>query len=56
MSHTTRVIESDQAIYFEDDISTSLGPREIMFKEHPIFIHVPITSAPSLALLLTSIR
>ena len=25
LSHTTRVIESDQAIYFEDDISTSQG-------------------------------
>ena len=31
-SHTTRVIESDQAIYFEDDIGSSQGPREIVFK------------------------
>ena len=45
-SHTTRVIESDLAIYFENDTSTSQGPREIVFKEHPIFIHVPIASAP----------
>ena len=34
-SHTTRVIESDRAIYLEDDIS----------KEHPIFIPLPITFA-----------
>ena len=46
MSHTTRVIESNQSIYFEDDISTSQGPREIVFKEHPIFILVPISYAP----------
>ena len=45
-SHTTRVIESNRVIYFEDDTSTSQGPREIVFNEHPIFIHVPITSAP----------
>ena len=40
------MIESDRAIYFEDDTGTSQGPREIVFKEHPIFIHVPIASAP----------
>ena len=45
-SHTTRVIESDQAIYFEDDIGTSQGPREIVFKEHQIFNPMPIASAP----------
>ena len=33
-SHTTRVIESNRAIYFEDDTSTSQGLREIVFKEH----------------------
>ena len=42
-SYTTRVIESDQAIYFEDDIGTSQGSREIVFKEHLVFILVPIT-------------
>ena len=41
-SHTTRVIKSDRAIYFEDDTSR---PREIVFKEHPVFILVSIASA-----------
>ena len=44
--HTTRVIKSDQAIYFEDDTGTSQGLREIVFKEHPVFIPMPIASAP----------
>ena len=43
-SHTTRVIESDRAIHFEDDIDIRQGLREIMFKEHPIFILMPIAS------------
>ena len=42
--HTTRVIESDRAIYFEDDTSISQGPREILFKEYPVFISIPIAS------------
>ena len=37
------MIESDRAIYFEDDTGTSL---EIMFNEHPVFILVFIASAP----------
>ena len=45
-SHTTRVIKSDRAIYFEDDISTSQGAREIVFKKHLVCIPVPISSAP----------
>ena len=45
-SHTTRVIELDRAIYFEDDIGTSQGPREIVFKEHLVFIPVPIAPTP----------
>ena len=45
-SHTTRVIESYRAIYFEDDTGTSQGPREIVFKEHPIFILLPVASTP----------
>ena len=44
MLHTTRVIDSNRAIYFEDDKGTSQGPREIVFKEHLIFIPVPIAS------------
>ena len=54
-SHTTRVIKSNQAIYFEDDIDTSQGIREIVFKEHPIFILVLVASLRPPALLLTSI-
>ena len=45
-SHTTRVIESNQAIYFEDDIGTCQGPRGIVFKEHLVFITMPIAFAP----------
>ena len=45
-SHTTRVIELDRNIDFEDDTSTSQGPREIVFKEHHVFILVLITSVP----------
>ena len=46
LSHTTRVNESNLAIYFEDDTDISQGPREIVFKEHLVFILVPIASAP----------
>ena len=44
-SHITRVIELDRAIYFEDDTGTNQGLREIMFKEHQVFIPMPIASA-----------
>ena len=44
--HTTKVIESDRTIYFEDDTGTSQGLREIVFKEHLVFIPVLIASAP----------
>ena len=44
--HATKVIESDRAIHFEVDIGTSLGLREIVFKEHSVFIPVSIASAP----------
>ena len=43
--HTARVIESNLAIYFEDDTSISQGPREIVFKEHLVFIIVFIASS-----------
>ena len=36
------MIESNQAIYFKDDIGTSQGLREIVFKEHLVFIPMPI--------------
>ena len=35
---------SDRAISFEDDTGTSQGLREIVFKEHLIFIPIPIAS------------
>ena len=44
LSHTTKVIKFDRAIYLEDDTSTSQGAIEIMFKERPIFIPMPIAS------------
>ena len=40
------MIELDLVIYFEDDIGTSQGPREIVFKEHLVFIPMHIASAP----------
>ena len=44
--HTTRVIESDQTIHFEDDTGISQGPREIVLKELLVFISMPVASAP----------
>ena len=38
------MIEFDRAIYLEDDTSTSQGAIEIMFKERPICIPMPIAS------------
>ena len=46
------MIESNRAIYFKDDTGTRQGPREIMFKEQPIFILVPIVSAPISSLII----
>ncbi|TKC11565.1 hypothetical protein FA727_23840 [Robertmurraya kyonggiensis] len=39
-SHTTRIVESDRAIYFEDDFGfdDSNGPREPQFREESVFI------------------
>ena len=44
-SHTIRAIESNRAIYFKDNSGTSQGPREIVLKEHPVFIPMPIASS-----------
>ena len=46
MSHTTKVIESNRAIYFKGDTNIIQGLREIVFKEHPVFIPMPIAYAP----------
>ena len=43
--HTTRVIELDRAIYFEEDTDTSQGPEEIVFREEHVIIPIPIDSA-----------
>ena len=40
------MIELNLAIYFEDNIVTSQGTREIVFKEHLVFIIMSIASAP----------
>ena len=40
------MIKLDRTIYFEDDTGINQGPREIVFKEHSIFIPFPIASAP----------
>ena len=44
-SHTTRVIESDRATYFEEDTDTSQGPREIIFRKERVIIPIPVASA-----------
>ena len=44
-SHTTRVIESDRAIYFEDEFGSSQGSREIMFREELVYVPVPAACA-----------
>ena len=48
-SHTTKVIESDRVIYFEDDTDTSQGPKEILFREHPIVVPMPVASTPTVS-------
>ena len=44
-THSTRVIESDRAVYFEDEFGSSHGPREIVLREGRIIIPIPIASA-----------
>ena len=43
--HTTRVIESNRAIYFEDDTSTSPRAKRNCVQRTPVLIHVPIAYA-----------
>ena len=40
-----RVIESNRAVYFENEFCSSQVSREIVFKEERIFIPVPVASA-----------
>ena len=42
-THTTRVIESDRAIYFEDDLdSGSVAPRQIELRDESTYMPVPV--------------
>ena len=43
---STRSYFQIENIYYEDDTSTSQRLREIVFKEHPVFIPMTIASAP----------
>ena len=45
-SHTTKIVESDRAVYFEDDFGFDdrNGPREPQFREESVFI--PSVLAP----------
>ena len=44
-SHTNRIIESDRAIYFEEDTNRNQGPREIIFREECVIIPNLVASA-----------
>ena len=43
-SYTSKVIELDRAIYFEDDNNTSQVTREIVFKKNPVYIPMYVAS------------
>ena len=44
--YTPPVIESYRVVYFEEDIDTSQGPREIVFREERVIILIPVAFAP----------
>ncbi|RVX18823.1 Retrovirus-related Pol polyprotein from transposon TNT 1-94 [Vitis vinifera] len=48
-SHTTRIIESDRAVYFEDEVTAdpNFVPREIPFGEEHVVIHFPTSHVPN---------
>ncbi|KAJ9675422.1 hypothetical protein PVL29_024372 [Vitis rotundifolia] len=48
-SHTTRIIESDRAVYFEDEVNVDLNfvPREIPFGEEHVVIPFPTSHVPN---------
>ena len=41
---TPLVIESNRAVYFEEDTDTSQGPREIIFREERVIIPILVAS------------
>ncbi|KAJ9679813.1 hypothetical protein PVL29_021660 [Vitis rotundifolia] len=48
-SHTTRIIESDRAVYFEDEVNvdSNFVPREIPFGEEHVVIPFPTSYVPN---------
>ncbi|KAL6351417.1 hypothetical protein AAG906_035209 [Vitis piasezkii] len=48
-SHTTRIIESDRAVYFEDEVNIdpNFMPREIPFGEEHVIIPFPTSHVPN---------
>ncbi|RVX18724.1 Retrovirus-related Pol polyprotein from transposon TNT 1-94 [Vitis vinifera] len=48
-SHTTRIIESDRAVYFEDEVNAdpNFVPREIPFGEEHVVIPFPTSHVPN---------
>ncbi|RVW41067.1 Retrovirus-related Pol polyprotein from transposon TNT 1-94 [Vitis vinifera] len=48
-SHTTRIIESDRAVYFEDEVNAdpNFMPREIHFGEEHVVIPFPTSHVPN---------
>ncbi|RVW99088.1 hypothetical protein CK203_018907 [Vitis vinifera] len=49
-SHTTRIIESDRAVYFEDEVNVdpNFVPREILFGEEHVVIPFPTSHVPNM--------
>lgn len=47
-SHSTRVIESDRAIFFEGDLDSGVStPQPVTLKKYRTFIPIPIVPFPS---------
>ena len=48
-SHTTRIIKSDSAVYFEDEVNVdpNFVPREIPFGEEHVIIPFPTSHVPN---------
>ncbi|RVW97122.1 Retrovirus-related Pol polyprotein from transposon TNT 1-94 [Vitis vinifera] len=48
-SYTTRIIESDRVVYFEDEVNVdpNFVPREIPFGEEHVVIHFPTSHVPN---------
>ncbi|PNX82538.1 putative retrotransposon Ty1-copia subclass protein, partial [Trifolium pratense] len=47
-SHSTRVIESDRAVFFENDLESGVStPRPVTLKEDRTFLPMPVVSLPT---------